>query len=190
MELVKTKAQSGPKFPPILLGSDAETGEPVNWNPDPDTGLANPHALILGESGFGKTYTICCLLAELSERGVHSLVFHYGQGFAANSAPREFVEWVRPVEIAASLDGIDVNPLQIFSTERPGPVNVATARGGHLQPGIYEARRSAAFRSTAGRLGRFFRRWYNGGQSGNMARETRPPSARCMRDLRSLQRVR
>lgn len=43
------------RLAPILLGSDAETGEEVCWNPDPGSGSANPHVLILGESGFGKT---------------------------------------------------------------------------------------------------------------------------------------
>ncbi len=52
------------RLSPILLGSDAETGEEVSWNPDPSSGSANPHVLILGESGFGKTYTIASLSDE------------------------------------------------------------------------------------------------------------------------------
>jgi hypothetical protein len=48
-----------------LVGVDAETDEEVFWNPDPSHGAANPHMLILGESGFGKTYTICCLWPNL-----------------------------------------------------------------------------------------------------------------------------
>src|SRR5947208_17153495 len=38
---------------PVLLGSDVETAEEVFWNPDPNTGAANPHVLVLGESRFG-----------------------------------------------------------------------------------------------------------------------------------------
>src|ERR1700674_714995 len=52
---------------PILLGVDAESGEAVFYNPDPASGAPNPHVLILGESGTGKTYTICCLTAELAQ---------------------------------------------------------------------------------------------------------------------------
>src|SRR5438034_5494450 len=52
---------------PILLGSNAETEEEVFWNPDPGSGAANPHVLILGESGFGKTYTVASLAAELAQ---------------------------------------------------------------------------------------------------------------------------
>ena len=91
-----TASRPTPKFPPVPLGSDVETNEPVYWNPDPDTGSANPHVLILGESGFGKTYTVCCLLAELAERGTHSIVFDYGQGFAKDSAPEDSSSGLSP----------------------------------------------------------------------------------------------
>src|SRR5438067_1004941 len=63
------------KLSPILLGSDAESNEEVFWNPDPGSGAANPHVLILGESGFGKTYTIASLAAELAQENVISVVF-------------------------------------------------------------------------------------------------------------------
>src|SRR5262245_6608756 len=52
----------------ILVGVDVTTDEEVFWNPDPSNGAANPHMLILGESGFGKTYAICCLLTELAQK--------------------------------------------------------------------------------------------------------------------------
>jgi hypothetical protein len=70
------------KISPILLGSDAETGEAVWWNPDPGSGSANPHVLIIGESGFGKTYTIASLSAELARENLVSIIFDYGQGFS------------------------------------------------------------------------------------------------------------
>lgn len=114
-------------LPPILLGSDAETGEEVHWNPDPKTGAANPHVLVLGESGFGKTYTISCLLGELAQHGILSIVFDYGQGIALKSLPSEFVAATKPVEILASREGIDINPLQIFPSDVLGPVSGAPA---------------------------------------------------------------
>jgi DNA phosphorothioation-dependent restriction protein DptH len=112
-------------FRPILLGSDTEKHAQVFWNPDPAIGTANPHVLILGESGFGKTYAICCLLAELAQRGISSIVFDYGQGFTHASAPPKFWNWVKPIEIQAARDGIDINPLTILSFDRLGPLNVA-----------------------------------------------------------------
>ncbi len=110
---------------PVLLGADAESGEAVFWNPDPGGGTPNPHVLILGESGTGKTYTISCLTAELAHQGVVSIVFDYGQGFSPSTLPEEFVAATNPVEVHAGRDGVDVNPLQIFPSDLHGPVNVA-----------------------------------------------------------------
>jgi len=109
----------------ILVGVDVETDEEVFWNPDPSNGAANPHMLILGESGFGKTYSICCLLTELAQRKIPSIVFDYGQGFATGTSPRQFVEYAKPIEIRASHEGIAINPLQLFPSDIYGPINVA-----------------------------------------------------------------
>jgi len=113
------------RLSPILLGSDAETGEEVSWNPDPSSGSANPHVLILGESGFGKTYTIASLSAELAQENVVSVVFDYGQGFSPSTLPPEFVAATNPLELHAGRDGVDINPLQLFPSDMHGPVNVA-----------------------------------------------------------------
>jgi hypothetical protein len=110
---------------PVLIGVDIETGEEVFWNPDQATGTPNPHALILGESGTGKTYSISCLTAELARQGVVSVVFDYGQGFSPKSLPREFVAATNPIEVQVGRDGVDVNPLQLFPNDLHGPVNVA-----------------------------------------------------------------
>src|SRR5262245_33061113 len=71
----------------ILVGVDVATDEEVFWHPDPSNGAANPHMLLLGESGFGKTYAICCLLTEFAQRKIPSIVFDYGQGFAIGTSP-------------------------------------------------------------------------------------------------------
>jgi DNA phosphorothioation-dependent restriction protein DptH len=109
----------------ILMGVDAETDEEVFWNPSPANGAANPHMLILGESGFGKTYAICCLLTELAQQKTPSIVFDYGQGFAVESLPRQFGEYAKPIELQASREGVAINPLQLFHANLHGPVNVA-----------------------------------------------------------------
>jgi DNA phosphorothioation-dependent restriction protein DptH len=110
---------------PILLGTDAENEEAVFWDPDPSSGSANPHVLVLGESGFGKTYTIACILAELAQAGMVSIVFDYGQGFSLEALPPEFLDATSPVELQAGRDGVDINPLQIFPSDLHGPLNVA-----------------------------------------------------------------
>lgn len=113
------------RLSPILLGSDAESGEEVFWNPDPGSGAANPHVLILGESGFGKTYTVVSLSAELAQENIISVVFDYGQGFSPATLPAEFLKATNPLELYAGRDGVDINPLQIFPSDLHGPVNVA-----------------------------------------------------------------
>ncbi len=110
---------------PILLGADAESGEDVFWNPDQASGTPNPHVLILGESGTGKTYAISCLTAELAQQGVVSIVFDYGQGFSPKALADEFANATHPVELHADRDGVNINPLQIFPSDLHGPVNVA-----------------------------------------------------------------
>ena len=110
---------------PILLGVDAESGAEVFYNPDPASGAPNPHVLIMGESGTGKTYAISCLTAELAQEGIVSIVFDYGQGFSPKTMPREFVTATNPVELHVGRDGVDINPLQLFPSDMHGPVNVA-----------------------------------------------------------------
>src|SRR5207245_246620 len=110
---------------PILLGSDVESGEEVFWNPDQASGTPNPHVLILGESGTGKTYAISCLTAELAQEGIVSIVFDYGQGFSPKTLPREFVAATKPVELHVGRDGVDINPLQLFPSDLHALVNVA-----------------------------------------------------------------
>lgn len=113
------------RLAPILLGTDAESNDEVFWNPDPDSGSPNPHVLVLGESGFGKTYTIACLLAELAQQHLLPVVLDYGQGFSLDALPPEFLEATSLVELQASREGLDINPLQIFPSDMHGPVNVA-----------------------------------------------------------------
>lgn len=110
---------------PVFLGEDLQKNEAVFWNPDPDHGAANPHTLIVGESGFGKTYAISSLLAELKQQGILSLVFDYGQGFSPDAAPAEFTRYADPVGYPVNRAGADVNPLCIFPSDLLGPVNVA-----------------------------------------------------------------
>lgn len=109
----------------LLIGTDDSTGELVFWNPFPAGGSTNPHVLIVGESGSGKTYTVQCLLVELSRLGLPCVIFDYGQGFTASQLPPAFTSAVETVEIAASASGIALNPFEIFPFDHHGPLNVA-----------------------------------------------------------------
>ena len=115
-----TKVKSG-----ILLGENVETGINDYWNPFPESGSTNPHALIVGESGVGKTETIRSIVTELAQKGINSIIFDYGQGFSLDDAPPEFLDYARPIEIFASKDGVNINPLELFPFDINGPLNVA-----------------------------------------------------------------
>ena len=112
-------------FDPVLIGIDAENEEPVYWNPDPVSGSANPHVLVLGESGFGKTYAVSCMLTELAQRRIPSIVFDYSQGFSLDSSPREFLQFGKPEELDAGRNGVNINPLQGYPFDVHGPVSIA-----------------------------------------------------------------
>lgn len=109
----------------IPVGAEIKSTEPIYWKPFPNGGSANPHVLIVGESGFGKTYAAACLIAEMARQGLPSIVFDYGQGFTAETTPGAFFEWAKPMQVDASSAGIAINPLQIFPSDQHGPVNVA-----------------------------------------------------------------
>jgi DNA phosphorothioation-dependent restriction protein DptH len=106
----------------VPLGTDIDTGRPVVWDP---YASSNPHVLILGESGSGKTYTASRLVLELARAHLPSIVFDYGQGFSLQHAPRAFRDDVRTVELQLNRDGIAINPFQIFPVDTHGPATVA-----------------------------------------------------------------
>jgi Helicase HerA, central domain len=105
----------------ILLGWN-EKHEALFWNPQRS---ANPHVLIVGESGFGKTYTTSCLIAELAARSIPSIVFDYGQGFTTEHASADFLRQAKPVQLEAARQGVAISPFEIFGSDVHGPVSVA-----------------------------------------------------------------
>lgn len=109
----------------IPLGYDSAMKAPVRWDPHPKAGTANPHLMIVGESGFGKTYAIQCIVAELVARRIRPIIIDFGRGFDLESAPRQFIDLARPQEVSASQQGINLNPLQIHAGDSNGPINVA-----------------------------------------------------------------
>jgi DNA phosphorothioation-dependent restriction protein DptH len=109
----------------ILIGTDEIFHKKVYWTFNPDSGSVNPHVLIVGETGFGKTYAAQCMVTELKRKGMTTIIFDYGQGFGVEEASTEFLDIAKPEQIEASRNGIAINPLQIFPDDIMGPVNVA-----------------------------------------------------------------
>jgi len=107
---------------PIPLGSEIDGGTPVVWDPE---GASNPHLLILGESGSGKTYTASRLVVELARTGYACIVLDYGQGFSMDNVPARLREQLNVTTFDLSRDGIGINPLQIYPSDTHGPATVA-----------------------------------------------------------------
>lgn len=110
----------------IYVGDDREYGDPIYWVPSDPRLVYNPHLMIMGESGSGKTYAAQCLVAELSHRGIPSVIFDYGQSFELENLEKTFQKYSHPVEHQLGEKGLSLNPLQIFPNDIHGPKQVAT----------------------------------------------------------------
>jgi DNA phosphorothioation-dependent restriction protein DptH len=110
----------------IFLGDEVEYSSPVYWEPRNTSAVPNPHLMIMGESGFGKTYATQCLIAELARTGVPSVIFDFGQGFESETLDPMFLKVCNPAEHLIGEQGLALNPLQIFEKDVQGPNAVAT----------------------------------------------------------------
>jgi hypothetical protein len=104
-----------------VVGSDFRAW----WFPEPSSGAPNPHMVICGASGFGKTYLLMSLIAELAQHGLPALVFDFGQGFSESELPPEVSSHVPFQQIDVNRRGVAVNPLALFESDVRGPVNAA-----------------------------------------------------------------
>ncbi len=110
----------------IYVGEDSEYGDSQYWVPWNTQLSQNPHLMIIGESGSGKTYATQCLVAELAQAGIPSVIFDYGQGFELGSLDRHFRKFANPQEYLVGEKGLTLNPIQIFPRDVKGPNAVAT----------------------------------------------------------------
>lgn len=109
----------------IFVGDDIEYETPALWDPANSRQVQNPHIMIMGESGSGKTYAQQCLIAELAHAGIPSIVFDFGQSFERDALDKQFLRTCNPQEFLIGEEGLALNPLQIFEKDK-GPYAVAT----------------------------------------------------------------
>ncbi len=109
----------------IPLGTVVGSETRAWWFPEPSSGAPNPHMVVCGASGFGKTYLLTSLIAELAQRGLPALVFDFGQGFAESELPPEVTSHVRFQQIEVNSQAVAINPLALFDSDVRGPVNAA-----------------------------------------------------------------
>lgn len=93
----------------FFVGDDVEFSDPIYWRPTVPSLVPNPHLMIMGESGSGKTYAIQCLLSELANGQFPSVIFDYGQGFELSTLDPVFVRYACPVEHRLGDEGIPIN---------------------------------------------------------------------------------
>ena len=110
----------------LYVGDDSEYGDPLYWLPWNPQLCQNPHLMIMGESGSGKTYATQCLVAELAQAGIPSVIFDYGQGFELETLDRQFRKFTNPEEYLVGEKGLAINPVEIFPRDAKGPNSVAT----------------------------------------------------------------
>lgn len=94
----------------ILLGTDPR-GNPVYWHYGHDK-LANRHMMIFGSSGFGKTYAIQCLLAEMAVQKLVSFIVDYTNGFLPHQIESVFGQIAKPKDYIVYTEKLPLNPFK------------------------------------------------------------------------------
>lgn len=91
--------------PSVCLGTDLLTGSEVRW---PLTVKGNPHLLVAGLPGMGKTTCLLNLCKQMLDAGVRPIVFSYHQDID------ERLEGVKAAVRFLDFYGFGFNPLQVI----------------------------------------------------------------------------
>ncbi len=86
----------------IPLGKNKD-GELINWEPLKEK---NPHLVIVGESGAGKSQTVKALISEQKQRGVAHVILDYGGEYG------ELADMVLDFG-----EGVTINPLEVVEQD-------------------------------------------------------------------------
>ena len=95
-------------IPTVALGTDTLTSADVHWSL---TVRGNPHLLIAGLPGMGKTTCLLNLCRQMVTAGVHPIIFSYHQDI-----DERLVDLVAPVRFI-DFDGLGFNPLTVTNPE-------------------------------------------------------------------------
>ncbi len=104
----KAGQQTGTAEPVIVLGTDLQTEKPVTW---PLTVKGNPHLLIAGLPGMGKTTCLLNLCTQMLDAGIRPIIFSYHQDIDEELARRTSA--IRYIDF----HGLGFNPLQVFNRQ-------------------------------------------------------------------------
>ncbi|KQL35263.1 hypothetical protein AN959_10010 [Psychrobacillus sp. FJAT-21963] len=108
-EMLQTKLQDVR----ILLGKEQRTNKDIYWEYGHPK-LENRHLLITGTSGVGKTYFMQCLLLELANNNVSTLIFDYTDGFKKSQLNDDFKDAMdgKIVQFNVQREGFPINPFK------------------------------------------------------------------------------
>jgi hypothetical protein len=107
VEKARTEKSRKGEFVSILLGL-TDAGERIFWNPFEET---NPHLLVCGFSGSGKTQTLKTIVSELSLFGIPSIIFDFkGDTFKIGNI--------------LDVSKVSINPLDLDFTEDLNPERI------------------------------------------------------------------
>ena len=119
--------------PSVCLGTDTVTNAEVRW---PLTTKGNPHLLIAGLPGMGKTTCLLNLCRQMVAADIRPIIFSYHQDI--DERLEQSVDSVRFIDF----DGLGFNPLQVV--DRESRMGASRCRGrdtGYLHGGLPGARR-------------------------------------------------
>jgi len=115
----RTEADGAGVEPSIDLGTDVLTGSEVRW---PLSIRGNPHLLVAGLPGMGKTTCLLNLCKQMLDAGVRPIVFSYHEDI--DERLEDLVTNVRYIDAY----GLGFNPLQVTDRQtRMGHLDVAGA---------------------------------------------------------------
>ncbi len=92
----------------INLGTAIPGGAPVDWVVGTD---GNPHLLIVGQPGMGKTHCLIRVCQQLHEQGIVPIIFSYHQDI-----DEKLMATVPGGVQAVSYDGLGFNPMEVIAT--------------------------------------------------------------------------
>ena len=94
----------------ITLGTDIFTENPVSWQP---TVKGNPHLLLAGLPGMGKTTCLLNICKQMLSANIRPIIFSYHLDI--DEKLKELVPSIRFIDF----DGLGFNPLQVIDRESP-----------------------------------------------------------------------
>jgi DNA phosphorothioation-dependent restriction protein DptH len=102
----------------VLLGTVEGSNKKVYWEFGHEK-LSNRHLLISGKSGQGKSYFIQCLLMELAQEGISSIIIDYTDGFKTSQLEPKFKEVMgdRIQQFLVIKDKFPLNPFKMNQKE-------------------------------------------------------------------------